>query len=401
MSGWETLPLGDLLVEAKPGFACGEDPSDGVFQFRMNNVTTEGQLDLSRKRRVPKNTRNLESYLVKPGDVLFNATNSPELVGKSAFFAGDEEPSVFSNHFLRLRPSAEKVDGRFLARWLALQFQRRVFQGMCRQWVNQATVGRESLLALRVPVPPLAEQLRIAAILDQADAMRAKRRATLAQLDILTQAIFLDLFGDPTTNPRGWPDSKTLGEIADIVSGVTKGRDPRGNPVREVPYMAVVNVQDRALDLSVVKTIEATEDEVDRYRLLPNDLLLTEGGDPDKLGRGTLWNSELPECIHQNHIFRVRITSPDVHPLFLNWLVGSQRGKRYFLRSAKQTTGIASINMTQLRSFPMLFPPFALQLEFARRIAVAENLKDTYRTSLAKLETLFAALQQRAFDGEL
>jgi type I restriction enzyme S subunit len=165
--------------------------------------------------------------------------------------------------------------------------------------------------------------------------------------------------------------------------------------------MAVVNVQDRALDLSVIKTIEATEDEIDRYRLLPNDLLLTEGGDPDKLGRGTLWNSELPECIHQNHIFRVRITSPDIHPLFLNWLVGSQRGKRYFLRSAKQTTGIASINMTQLRSFPMLFPPLVLQLEFARRIAVTENLKGTYRTSLAKLETLFAALQQRAFDGEL
>jgi type I restriction enzyme S subunit len=151
----------------------------------------------------------------------------------------------------------------------------------------------------------------------------------------------------------------------------------------------------------VVKTIEATEDEVERYKLLPNDLLLTEGGDPDKLGRGTLWNGELPECIHQNHIFRVRITSPEVHPLFLNWLVGSQRGKRYFLRSAKQTTGIASINMTQLRSFPMIFPPLAIQLDFARRISVAEKLKNTYRTSLAKLEALFASLQQRAFEGEL
>src|SRR6185312_6918107 len=118
-----------------------------------------------------------------------------------------------------------------------------------------------------------------------------------------------------------------------------------------------------ALDLSTIKVIPATEDELGRYRLKRGDLLLTEGGDPDKLGLGTLWNEELPVCIHQNHIFRVRVTSTAIDPLFLNWLVGSQRGKRYFLRSAKQTTGIASINMTQLRRFPLLLPPLTVQQE--------------------------------------
>ena len=112
MTGWQTAALSDVLADAKPGFACGEDPTDGVFQFRMNNITTEGQLDFSKKRRVPRETRSLESFFVEPGDILFNATNSPELVGKSAFFPGYDEPAVFSNHFLRLRPREDKLDGR-------------------------------------------------------------------------------------------------------------------------------------------------------------------------------------------------------------------------------------------------------------------------------------------------
>ena len=254
---------------------------------------------------------------------------------------------------------------------------------------------------MAIPLPPLSEQQRIAGVLDMAEALRAKRRAALAQLDTLTQSIFFDMFGDPVTNPKGWPETKTLGESAEIVSGVTKGRKLDGKATRVVPYLAVVNVQDRALNLTVVKNIEATEEEIRRYRLKTNDLLLTEGGDPDKLGRGTLWGDELPECIHQNHIFRVRLTSEKLNPLFLNWLIGSQRGKRYFFQSAKQTTGIASINMTQLRAFPLLLPPLVLQREFAHRIAAVEKLQSAHRDSLAELDALFASLQHRAFRGEL
>jgi type I restriction enzyme S subunit len=249
--------------------------------------------------------------------------------------------------------------------------------------------------------PPLAEQRRIAEVLDRAEALRAKRRAALAQLDTLTQSIFLDMFGDPATNPKGWSESRTLGDVADIASGVTKGRKLTGQSTRPVPYLAVSNVQDRALSLSSIKTIEVTEVEIERYRLRKNDLLLTEGGDPDKLGRGSLWDDELPECIHQNHVFRVRLTATDLDALFLNWLVGSSRGKRYFLRSAKQTTGIASINMTQLRGFPLLVPPLDLQRAFAARVAAVERLKAAQRAALAELDALFASLQHRAFRGEL
>lgn len=255
--------------------------------------------------------------------------------------------------------------------------------------------------SVKVPLPPPEEQRRIAAILDAADALRQKRRQALRLLEQLSQAIFIEMFGDPVTNPKGWDDTKTLGECADIASGVTKGRNLNGKVSREVPYLAVYNVQDKSLKLDHVKTIEATGDEIERYRLRSDDLLLTEGGDPDKLGRGTLWNDELPECIHQNHVFRVRLHSKDIEPLYLNWLVGSQRGKSYFLRSAKQTTGIASINMTQLRAFPLLIPPGNLQTEFKDRIRILHSTVARTAAHATSLEELFASFQHRAFRGEL
>lgn len=262
--------------------------------------------------------------------------------------------------------------------------------------INKSRFG-----ALEIPVPPLVDQRRIADILDRADAVRAKRREAIGLADGLGAAAFAQLFGDVLLNDRRWPAGQTLGDVADVASGVTKGRNLVGVSTREVPYLAVSNVQDMRLNLSVVKTIPASEEEIARYRLQAGDIVLTEGGDPDKLGRGTLWRSELTECIHQNHVFRVRVTAAGIQPLFLNWLLSSARGKRYFLRSAKQTTGIASINMTQLKGFPILLPPGGLQREFAERIAAVDKLKAAHRSSLAEMDALFASLQHRAFRGEL
>ncbi|WP_243317708.1 restriction endonuclease subunit S [Geothrix paludis] len=264
-----------------------------------------------------------------------------------------------------------------------------------------AIVSKSKFEQLSLPLPPLLEQRRIAAILDQVEVLRAKRRTALAKLDTLAQSIFIETFGDPVANSMGWPDTTPLGDVADIVSGITIGRNLDGLATREVPYLAVVNVQDREIRLDVLKSTEATEVEIARFRLQKNDLLLTEGGDPDKLGRGSLWHGEVVECIHQNHVFRVRLTSRVVHPLFLNWLVGSRRGKTYFLKSAKQTTGIASINMTQLRGFPLLLPPMALQEVFAKRMDLVDHMKTEHRRSLAHFDALFASLQYRAFRGEL
>jgi len=266
---------------------------------------------------------------------------------------------------------------------------------------GQPNISQGIIKDLEVPLPSLSEQRRIASILDKADELRQKRQQAIEKLDQLLQATFIDMFGDPILNTKNWPSDKKLGDIADIVSGITKGRKITGKSLREIPYLAVSNVQDKYLNLSVIKTIEASDEEIERYKLQQGDLLLTEGGDPDKLGRGTLWNNEVDECIHQNHVFRVRLTSKDFTPNYLNWIVGSEYGKRYFLKSAKQTTGIASINMGQLKKLPLLIPPLDLQIQFDERCNKFHQIKKQLVESYKDINNLFKSLQNQAFSGNL
>src|SRR5581483_1421652 len=162
-SQWRTAKLGDL-VDAQPGFAAGQRDSRGVVQLRMNNVTTDGRLDWSSFIRVPEPPDG--AYDLAPGDVVFNNTNSAELVGKAALFEGWDERVVYSNHFTRLR-AKPGVDARFLVRWLNLKWREGLFAGICNLWIGQAAVSRQKLLGLDVPLPPLEEQRRIAALLDE------------------------------------------------------------------------------------------------------------------------------------------------------------------------------------------------------------------------------------------
>jgi type I restriction enzyme S subunit len=207
-----------------------------------------------------------------------------------------------------------------------------------------------------------------------------------------------------TESSPGWP-IVSLDEICYIASGITKGRKAPPEPLREVPYMAVANVQDGRLSLETVKTIQASPAEIERYQLLPGDLLLTEGGDPDKLGRGTVWNGEIDECIHQNHIFRVRVASSLVDVGFLSRLVASPAGKAYFLSKAKQTTGIASINLTQLRNFPVLLAPLNEQRRIAAKLDTTLAAVDACRQRLdgvaAILKRFRQAVLAAATSGEL
>lgn len=386
--------LGDVLADVKPGFASGDDLVDGVFQFRMHNFRRDGSLDLAKRRRVNATARQMELQSVRPGDVLFNATNSPELVGKSALIGMLDEPAVFSNHFLRLRTRSDQLNPGYLAHYLRRQFSLGVFIAMAKAWVNQATIGRDRIEDLRIPLPTLSEQRRIATILDHADALRAKRRQVLAHLDSLKQSIFQDMFGDELA------ERHRLDQIADVASGITKGRKTN-EETESVPYLAVSNVQAGFLSLDSVKEIPATASERARYALRDGDLVLTEGGDPDKLGRGTVWRAQIPLCLHQNHIFRVRPDTQQVLPDYLSACLASTKARTYFLQSAKQTTGIASINMTQLRAAPVAVPPMEAQQCFIQRSAAVIAATSAASRALAADNGLFALLQARAFSGRL
>uniref|UniRef100_Q3AQE4 Restriction endonuclease S subunits-like protein n=1 Tax=Chlorobium chlorochromatii (strain CaD3) TaxID=340177 RepID=Q3AQE4_CHLCH len=259
----------------------------------------------------------------------------------------------------------------------------------------------DHLTKAEIPLPPLDDQKRIAHLLGKVERLIAQRKQHLQQLDQLLKSVFLEMFGFFDKTYTNWTID-TLTSHTEIVSGITKGKKYKTDELIEVPYMRVANVQDEHFVLDEIKTISVTKNEIKQYRLLAGDLLLTEGGDPDKLGRGAVWQNQIENCIHQNHIFRVRVNDKSrINPDYLSALIGSPYGKSYFFRSAKQTTGIASINSTQLKKFPIVIPPIELQNRFATIVEKVESIKTHYQQSLNNLETLYNALSQKAFKGEL
>lgn len=196
-----------------------------------------------------------------------------------------------------------------------------------------------------------------------------------------------------------------LAEVAEIASGITLGRKTKDTDLVDVPYLRVANVQDGHLSVDDLKTVPASSREIQKWALRDGDLLLTEGGDLDKLGRGACWREQVPLCIHQNHIFRVRFQTDRYDPDFVSFQMGSPYGKAYFLAHAKKTTGIASINQRVLGRFPLISPPLAEQRCVVDRIKALLTEVDTTvraaKTQLSEAQLLRRSIQLRAFEGLL
>ena len=257
-------------------------------------------------------------------------------------------------------------------------------------------ISKSIVESIEIPLPEVNQQKEIAEKFKKLEQLISLRKQQLAKLDELVKARFVEMFGDVLLNSMQWPE-KTLENMADIVSGITKGRKTAEADLQEVPYMAVSNVKDGYIDWTTVKTILATRQEIEQYRLMPDDILMTEGGDPDKVGRGAIIKVPLKNSIHQNHIFRVRLDEQEILPSFFAEYLRHQKAKRYFLGCAKQTTGIASINMRQLRALPTLVPPLSLQKQFAAFVERVDQQKQTVQQSLEKLELMKNALMQEYF----
>lgn len=258
------------------------------------------------------------------------------------------------------------------------------------------SIKMNQLERMTFDLPPVTTQKSITTKLTAVRRIIDLRTSQLAELDNLVKARFVELFGDMFLNSEEWNEAP-LESLADIVSGITKGRKVSEKHLIKVPYMAVSNVKEGYIDWTTVKTIEATEQEINQYRLLPDDVLMTEGGDPDKLGRGAIIKTPLENCIHQNHIFRVRPDETHILPVYFAEYLQHQRAKRYFLGCAKQTTGIASINMRQLKALPVLIPPLDLQNQFAAFITQTDKSKAVIQKALDKAQLLFDSLMQRYF----
>ena len=198
--------------------------------------------------------------------------------------------------------------------------------------------------------------------------------------------------------PDGWKRQPLL-KVAEVRSGVAKGKKDLKDPV-EVPYLRVANVQDGHLDLSEIKTIQIERSKLGRYALKYGDVLMTEGGDFDKLGRGDIWHEQISPCVHQNHVFAVRPDQTKIISYFLSALTGSNYGKTYFLSCAKRSTNLASINSTQLKEFPVLFPPLPEQIKIAQILSTWDKAITTTEQLLSNSQRQKKALMQQLLTGK-
>ena len=276
---------------------------------------------------------------------------------------------------------------------------------------SRQRVNPEAFYNIEVPIPPLEEQCAISWALGQVrDAIRVQDiSVTTAQA--LKRAAMRRLFtrglrGEAQREtevgpvPEGW-DVVLLEDCAVVQTGAAKGRKFGGAEVVQVPYLRVANVQDGYLDLSEVKTITIRKSELNRYRLQQGDVLMTEGGDFDKLGRGFIWRGQLKLCVHQNHVFAVRTDRNRLLPDFFAYEAQSDYGKAYFLKVAHKTTNLASINTTKLKAFPVLIPTLGEQREMVSILEAIDRKIDLHQRKRAVLEELFRALLHKLMTGEV
>jgi len=257
-----------------------------------------------------------------------------------------------------------------------------------RQGMTQVNLNTGIVSNFNIPVPTISEQERIVekieelftqldagtAALKRAQAGLKRYKASLLKAAVEGRLVPHNPSDEPAEEmlrrlgkepldgkdlpelPRGWCWVE-MDEISDVIGGITKGRNLSGKEITSLPYLRVANVQRGYLNLSEIKEIDLIISEVEKYQLHLGDILLTEGGDWDKLGRAAIWKEEIHTCVHQNHIFRARINTTGIIPEWLMYYANSEPGIHYFKEAGKQTTNLASINLSQLKNFPIPLPP--------------------------------------------
>ncbi len=246
----------------------------------------------------------------------------------------------------------------------------------------------DRLQQLEIGVPPLDEQRRIVAAHAAFDRRVAVLEGMVSKLRVAERALSTTALTAGQCNAWGQPP---LESVAEVAAGVTLGSEPVGDGTVELPYLRVANVLDGRIDTADVKRVRILTTQYERYALEQGDLLLTEGGDLDKLGRGAVWDGRLESCLHQNHVFRVRCGTK-ILPEFLALYTASAAGRAYFQQVGKQTTNLASINSTQVKSMPVPVPPLDEQKALLGPILAVRNRAETVERQIVKMRTVQRAV---------
>jgi len=386
----ETAPIfvdGDW-VESKD-----QDPDGDVRLIQLADVGDGFYVDKSNRFLTSAAARRLKCTFIEPGDVLI--ARMPDPLGRACIFPGDSKRAVtvVDVCVIRVDPS------RMLGRWL----MHCINSPTCRQQIDEYTTGttrqrisRGNLGKIHIPLPPLPEQRRIAAILDQADTLRTQRRAALAQLDSLTQSLFLDMFGDPVTNPKCWP-FVSLTDVCHCYSGGTPSKANNAFWDGTVPWFSAKDMKAEDLFDSEDHIAEAVP-QTTTLKLLPKDTVAI-------VVRGMILAHTFPVCVLRipatiNQDLKALIPREPINAQFLAACLRSQSGS-VLEQVSEAGHGTKRLDAQGLQKIRVLRPGSALEQTFATRVQAIEALKAQHRAALAEADALFAALQQRAFAGDL
>jgi type I restriction enzyme, S subunit len=370
------------------------------FAFQSEFFNTEGDgIPLIRIRDVTRGFS--KTFYSSDFDSNFLIQNGDTLIGMDGEFniaqwSGGE--SLLNQRVCKISvKNPNEMDERYLVRFLEIELKKIEER---TPFVTVKHLSGKTLNEIQIPLPPLEVQKRIASILDAADALRAKRRESLRKLEVLLKSVFLEMFGDPVTNPKGW-ETRELGKISEVKSGLQVTPARKDNPI-EIPYLRVANVYRDFLDLSEIKTIKVTESELQRSTINIGDLLLVEGhGNPDEVGRSAVWDGSIAKCVHQNHLIRVHPDSRICNPEYLSAFLNSDGGRTQLIRLGKTTSGLNTISSSNVRSVKVLLPPLEVQNQYVALLEKTKKSRVRYAAANTSLETLFSSLQDQAFNGTL
>ena len=419
---WQLLRL-KFLCEINPGKSeiASMKLDTSVSFLPMELIGDDGTLTLTETRELGQVYAGFTYF--REGDVVVAKITPCFENGKGAICKGLVNGIGFGTTELHVLRPKSFLDNRFLYYITHSELFRNTGTALMTGAAGQKRVPPSFLADFEIGVPSVEEQRAIADFLYEQtakiDALIDKKRQLIALLQekrtaLISHAVTKGL--DPTM-PMKESGVAWLGEmpahwtllrlkyVSKIQSGLTLGRDLRNRETIRCPYLRVANVQDGYLDLDEITYVDILPHEVDRYRLQHGDVLMTEGGDFDKLGRGYVWDSQIDDMLHQNHVFAVRVDRHCIKPHYLAHLTASLHGKNYFTSTSQQTTNLATINQQKLNNFPIPLPPIKEQQEILNLIAVSsayfKRLLTLTADAISKLEEYRTALISAAVTGQI
>jgi type I restriction enzyme, S subunit len=386
--------LDRLVLHIRNGLSVRQSREEDGLPITRIETISEGVIDPARLGYAGLAENDCKNWLLQPGDILFSHINSTAHLGKVAIYEGIPRKLIHGMNLLCIRPDTHRVNPKYLLYALRSHGFRRQLARTIKPAVNQASIAISDLKQLELAIPTVAEQRRIAEILDKADALRAKRRAALAQLDTLTQSIFLDMFGDPATNQKNWT-KVTLGEVANFVGGGTPSRDKPEFFTGSICWATSKDMQSDFLDDTQEHITEAAVAN-SATKLVPAGTILIVVKSKVLAKRLPVAISRVATCFGQD------LKGVQIGPRCeVSFVAASLRLESRLLLKSARGINTEGLTLEHLRAFRLLLPPLELQREFARRIDAVLNLKAKVTASLRQLESVFASLQHRAFRGDL